>query len=128
MSKADGHLAIMKRLKEMPGAPNIVWEDDDGSTSQALPRIVLTPAGGSQRTALINGTTEAHPEVLAMVETEKGDFGRASRTIVNQIHARFTVNTRFDGLRVMDAPDERPPMPDSTIHRVPVYIRARINF
>lgn len=128
MSKSDAHLAIMKHLATMPDAPNVVWEDDDGSTSQALPRIVLSSAGGAQRLVTIDGVTAADPEVLAMVETSKGDFGRTARTIVNQIYARFTPGTRFDGVTIRDAPDERPALSDDSLFRLPVYIRGFTSF
>lgn len=128
MSKSDGHIAIMTRLATMPDAPNVIWPNDDGKTPNGLPRIVMSAAGGPQSTVGLTLATDATPEVLAMVETAKGDFGAASRQIVNQIMARFPVGLGFDGVVIETAPDERPPMPSSAAHRVPVYIRGRIFF
>ncbi|WP_422073872.1 hypothetical protein [Tranquillimonas rosea] len=121
MSLAAGQLALMKRVATMPDAPNVVWPNGEPAD---LPRLVMQPSGGGQSVATISGVTDATPEIVVRVETESGQFTGASDALVAALMDRFKPGDRFDGVRIIAAPQPRAPI-EGTPYVVPVVIRGR---
>lgn len=125
MSMSGAHVAIMERVSQMPGAPNIVWPDDDGTLPSDPPRFVMQAAGGARSVLGLSRATEGGPEVNVRVETASGKFAKVSNSLVAALEAHFAVGTEFDGLKIMEPPDVRPARSEDGLYIVPVYIRAR---
>lgn len=125
MSLVSGQQALIRRIVTMSTAASIVLPNGPGAS---LPRYVLLEAGGSQRTRTLDGVTEARPEILVRVETET-IYSTESNQLVAALVARFPVNSSFDGVKILDAPLPRPPLPVTDgVYSVPVVIRAFMSF
>lgn len=121
MSITTGHQALIKRIVQMSTTANIVLPNGPGKD---LPRYVIQAAGGSQRTATVGGITESYPEIVVQVETGT-DYADDNDDLVADLVSLFAVNSRFDGVTIIDAPLPRPPLPvDRGVYSVPVIIRG----
>lgn len=124
-SLVAGHQAMISRIVTLASIA-VVLPNGPG---KPLPRYVVQEAGGSQRTSLLGGLTDADPEVVVRVEVDAGQYATQSNVLVDELAAMFPAGLRFGGMTVLDAPMVRPPMPVSDgVYSVPVIIRARFSF
>ncbi|KAF0675072.1 hypothetical protein [Profundibacterium mesophilum] len=124
MSITDGQEALIRHLLTMQGAPNIALPNDGGAE---LPRYVVQASGGAQRTILVDGTTDAFPEIVVLVETAKGRGAGQNNDFVKLLVGHFAPNTKFEGIQIIEAPFARPPL-TGEVYSVPVVIRGRTFF
>lgn len=124
MSLSTGQQALIRRVVTMDSPPNIMLPNGPG---KGLPRYVVQVSGGSQRTAMLDGTTDAYPEIVVQVETESSEYATENDTLVAALVARFKPGDKFDGVTIMDAPLPRSAVP-GPCYSVPVIIRGRMSF
>ena len=125
MSLTAGQQALIRRIVTMTTSANIVLPNGPGA---ALPRYVVQVSGGSQRTATVDGVTDARPEIVVRVETVADAYATDNDALVAALVARFRPGDKFDGVTVIDAPLPRPPLVGDGVYSVPVIIRGRFSF
>lgn len=125
MSMADGHAALINRVIDQAGTTDVVLPEGEAS---GLPRYVIEEAGGLQRTDGVYGGTVCRPEIVVRVETEKSRGTSQSKTLVDNLVSMFLPGQIFDGVKIVDAPLPRPPLPNSSVRSVPVVVRGDFIF
>lgn len=125
MSLTTGQQALVARIINMPGRPNVVLPN---GPSADCPRYVIQKAGGAQRTAGLDGRTDGTPEIVVRVET-KSTYDVENDALVAALVARFRPGDRFDGVTIIEAPLPRPALPPvGGVYAVPVRIRGQYSF
>ncbi|WP_156127774.1 hypothetical protein [Pseudooceanicola atlanticus] len=125
MSLTAGQQAMIARIINMPGRPNLVLP---AGPAADCPRYVVQEAGGAQRTVGLDGHTDSTPEIIVRVETNT-KYSVENAELVAALVALFRPGDRFDGVTIIDAPLPRPALPTTRgIYAVPIRIRGQYSF
>ena len=126
VSVTDARAAVINRILGMTTSANIM--QPNAAVTKDLPRYVIQNAGGLNQTATLCGTTRAEPEILVLVETMAGEFTTEHDAMVQALFDLFPTTKGFDGVRLLQPLDTRPPYVNGSIYTTPVYIRVFTSF
>jgi hypothetical protein len=89
---------------------------------------VIQVSGGAQNAMGLDGTTDAHPELVVRVETPADGFATDNDASVAALCALFPVGDRSTGVAIDKAPQPKAPVPYAGVYSVPVIITGRMFF
>ena len=119
----DVERAVYARLRDMSGAPSIVWEGTSGDP--VLPRFEVRKLRDINETISLDGATDHTSEVIVVVVAEEGTGAADTGALYDLLWAEFPAGTQVGAGTVMRSVERGPTVIDGGEIRLTTSIRYR---